>query len=104
MIERILIDNGACYRSSPWAAAPADTASIHKRPRPHRPQTNGKVERFRGILLEEWAYLRPWRSHTRRTVEYEKFMHFHNHDRPHGGLGWHTPAPTLGDTPPDEHT
>ena len=39
--------NGACYRSRDFAAALADTATVHKRTRPYRPQTNGKVERFK---------------------------------------------------------
>ena len=41
------------------AAAPAPTpATTVKKTRPRRPQTNGKVERFHRILLEEWAYIR----------------------------------------------
>lgn len=42
-VERVLSDNGSCYRSRSWAAACAKTAVIHKRTRPYRPQTNGKV-------------------------------------------------------------
>ena len=54
-VERVLSDNGACYRSNAWRSALADTAVVHKRTRPYRPQTNGKIERFHGLLLEEWA-------------------------------------------------
>ena len=103
-VERVLTDNGSCYRSRPWATALADTKVTHKRTRPYRPQTNGKVERFHRILLEEWAYLRPWRSDQQRTRAYDGFIHFYNHHRPHGSLGWHTPAQTLRDNLPDEHT
>ena len=107
-IERCLTDNGACYRSRAWAAALAATGVVHKRTRPYRPQTNGKVERFHRILLEEWAYIRPWTSETERHRAYDGFMHFYNHPRSHGALGWATPHETLtrliGDNVPAGHT
>lgn len=107
-IERCLTDNGACYRSRLWAAALADTAVTHKRTRPYRPQTNGKVERFHRILLEEWAYIRPWTSETERHQAYDAFIHFYNHHRSHGALAWATPLETLhrlaGDNLPTEHS
>jgi transposase InsO family protein len=103
-IERALTDNGACYRSKPWAAALEQTGVTHKRTRPYRPQTNGKVERFHRTLLEEWAYIRPWRTDRQRHHAYARFMHFYNHHRPHGALGWHPPAHVLGDNLPVEHS
>lgn len=106
-INEVLTDNGACYRSRAWAAT-CDTASVtHHRTRPYRPQTNGKVERFHRILLEEWAYIRPWTSERHRATGYLTFMHFYNHHRSHGALGWQTPFATLTrlqDNVPDEHT
>jgi transposase InsO family protein len=108
VIERVLTDNGACYRSRLWAAACAATGVTHKRTRPYRPQTNGKVERFHRILLEEWAYIRDWTSETQRAAGYDHFMHFYNCHRPHGALGWHSPIATLtrclGDNVPSDHT
>jgi transposase InsO family protein len=47
-IERVISDNGACYRSRDWAAACAALGIIPKRTRPYRPQTNGKV-------CEDWC-------------------------------------------------
>jgi transposase InsO family protein len=94
-VERVLTDNGACYRSRAWATACAQNTVVHKRTRPHRPQTNGKIERFHRILLEEWAYIRPWSSETERVVGYDRFMHFYNQHRSHGALGWSTPMATL---------
>jgi transposase InsO family protein len=107
-IERCLTDNGSCYRSQVWKAALAETGVTHKRTRPYRPQTNGKVERFHRILLEEWAYIRPWTSETERQLAYDGFIHFYNHHRSHGALAWATPHETLtrlaGDNLPAEHT
>ncbi|MDE0267676.1 MAG: DDE-type integrase/transposase/recombinase [Acidimicrobiaceae bacterium] len=45
-VERVLNDNGGCYRSSQWCEAMRTTNTHHKRTRPYRPQTNGKVEHF----------------------------------------------------------
>jgi transposase InsO family protein len=102
--ERVITDNGACYRSGLWHRACAQTGTAVRKTRPRRPQTNGKVERYHRILLEEWAYIRPWTSETQRAHGYDGFVHFYNHHRPHGALGWATPARTLGDNLPAEHT
>jgi transposase InsO family protein len=56
-VRRVLTDNGSCYRSRVFAAALGDIA--HKRTRPYRPATNGKVERFHRTLN------RPGESHSR---------------------------------------
>jgi transposase InsO family protein len=107
-IERVLTDNGPCYRSRLWRQALTHTSVTHKRTRPYRPQTNGKVERFHRILLEEWAYIRDWNSEHQRHTAYRGFIHFYNHHRSHGALHWATPAATLNrllqDNLPAEHT
>jgi transposase InsO family protein len=90
-----LTDNGSCYRSGHWHRACAATATTVKKTRPRRPQTNGKVERFHRILLEEWAYIRAWSSEAERHAGYATFCHFYNHHRSHGSLGWSTPMATL---------
>jgi transposase InsO family protein len=102
--ERVITDNGACYKSGLWHRACAETATVVKKTRPRRPQTNGKVERFHRILLEEWAYVRPWYSETERTHAYAGFIHFYNHHRSHGALGWATPTSLIKDNLPEEHT
>ncbi len=67
-VERVLTDNGSCYKSFLWRDTLAAAGITHKRIRPYRPQTNGKVERFNRTLLDEWAYLRPYTSNTERTA------------------------------------
>jgi transposase InsO family protein len=108
IIERAITDNGSCYRSFAWRDALVLTGVIHTRTRPYRPQTNGKVERFHRILLEEWAYIRDWHSDRERHAGYDGFIHFYNHHRSHGALDWATPIETLkrlhGDNLPAEHT
>ena len=60
------------------------------------------------ILVEEWAYIRPWRSENHRHIAYDRFIHFYNHHRSHGALRWATPLATLSslaqDNLPAEHT
>jgi transposase InsO family protein len=102
--ERVITDNGACYRSRDWHTACAATNTTVKKTRPYRPQTNGKVERYHRILLEEWAYIRAWRSETQRAAAYTRFVHFYNHHRSHGALGWATPTSIVRDNLPAEHT
>lgn len=60
VVERILTDNGSCYRALPFAE-PTLTLGVGQRfTRPYRPQTNGKAARFIRTLLAAWAYERPY--------------------------------------------
>ena len=107
-VERVITDNGACYRSRVWRAALDASGITMKKTRPYRPQTNGKIERFHRILLEEWAYIRPWLSEAERLKHYRHFCHFYNHHRSHGSLGWSSPMEVLarlrGDNVPGSHS
>jgi transposase InsO family protein len=89
-VERVLTDNGSCYRSRAFASALGPAA--HKRTRPYRPQTNGKVERFNRTLLEEWAYARLYRSDAERCDTFPAWLHTYNHHRGHTALGGLSPA------------
>ena len=73
-IKAVLTDNGNAYRSRLWAKALGRKIK-HKRTRPYRPQTNGKVERFNRTLLEEWAYAREYRSEAERAAAYPGWLH-----------------------------
>ncbi|MFE1172151.1 IS481 family transposase [Streptomyces sp. NPDC058773] len=91
-VERVLTDNGACYRSRDWRDLLAGAQITHKRTRPYRPQTNGKVERFNRTLLDEWAYARPYRSETERRETFPSWLHSYNHHRGHTALKGQPPA------------
>ncbi|MFI1151855.1 IS481 family transposase [Streptomyces sp. NPDC020817] len=94
-VERVLTDNGSCYRSKLFTQALARAGITHKRTRPYRPQTNGKVERFNRTLLDEWAYLRPYTSNDERTKALADFLHTYNHHRCHTALGGHPPISRI---------
>ena len=90
-VQRVLTDSGACYRSHAFAAA-LGTEVTHKRTRPYRPQTNGKVERFNRTTLEEWAYAKPYDSEAERAALFSDWLHTYNHHRGHTALGGKSPA------------
>ncbi|TPW89676.1 IS481 family transposase [Mycolicibacterium fortuitum] len=89
-VRNILTDNGSCYRSHVFRDALGDIK--HRRTRPYRPQTNGKVERFHRTLADEWAYARLYTSDTERCAEFPTWLHYYNHHRGHTALGGQTPA------------
>jgi transposase InsO family protein len=84
-IERVLSDNGACYRSNAFSDVLG--AITHTFTRPYRPQTNGKVERFNRTLLTEWGYARLWTSEAQRTQGLARWLHIYNHHRHHTAIG-----------------
>jgi len=90
-VQAVMTDNGSCYRSHVFAAALGDDIK-HRRTRPYRPQTNGKVERFNRTIASEWAYAQIYLSDDARTATYADWLHFYNHHRPHTGIGGLVPA------------
>ncbi|MCW2165029.1 transposase InsO [Microbacterium hydrothermale] len=93
-VTGVMTDNGSCYRFHAFANALGTTVT-HRRTRPYRPQTNGKVERFNRTLATEWAYAATYPSDAARAATYDAWLHHYNHHRPHTGLGGSTPAERL---------
>ncbi len=89
-VTAVMTDNGACYRSNAFAEALGPAK--HRRIRPYRPQTNGKVERFNRTLNNEWAYADEYSSNDDRAATYATWLHTYNHHRPHTGIGGLVPA------------
>jgi transposase InsO family protein len=94
-IERVLSDNGACYRSTAHARACRQLAIRHSFTRPYRPRTNGKAERFIQTLTNEWAYGQIYGNSTERTDRLKPWLTHYNYTRPHGSLGHKPPSTRL---------
>jgi len=88
-VEAVLTDNAKNYVGKDFTAALGGIE--HRRIRPRRPQTNGKVERFNRTLQEEWAYARVYTSNSQRTRALDRFLHTYNHHRGHTALGGDPP-------------
>lgn len=82
-VERILTDNGSPYRSRVFARVMRRLGIAHKRTRPYRPQTNGKVERWIRTVLSECLYLEVFASGQQRGRGLERFVAYYNDRRPH---------------------
>jgi len=89
-VEAVLTDNARNYTTS-RAFQDAIGTVEHRRIRPRRPQTNGKVERFNRTLLDEWAYARTYTSNSQRTRALDRYLHLYNHHRGHTALGGESP-------------
>lgn len=97
-VERVLTDNAKNYVLSN-AFRDALGSIAHSRIRPRRPQTNGKVERFNRTLLDEWAYVRVYRSDRARNQALARWLHLYNHHRSHTALGGRAPMDLINNVP-----
>ncbi len=61
-VERVMTDNGSCYRSKAFAKACKRLGLRHIFTKPYTPKTNGKAERFIQTSLREWAYARAYNT------------------------------------------
>lgn len=93
-VKRVLTDNGSCYRSKLFAGTLGEGVA-HRRTRPYRPQTNGKVERFNRTLNQEWAYAHTYLSDDARAATYQAWVHEYNHHRPHTGIDGKSPIDRI---------
>lgn len=95
-VERVMTDNGSCYRSRAFAKACKKLGLKHIRTRPYTPRTNGKAERFIQTSLREWAYAQAYRNSHQRKTELPVWLHRYNWHRPHTGIGGTSPISRLG--------
>jgi transposase InsO family protein len=97
-VERVLTDNGSCFKRR-WAEACARHAIVVKKTRAYRPQTNGKAERFIRTLLERWAYTYSYQHESERLAALAPALDFYNRFRPHRALGGLTPLQRVNNLP-----
>jgi len=71
----------------------------HLRTQVNSPWTNGKIERFWGVLQSELLDRRVFRTLEAAAEGLTGFASYYNYDRIHGELDWHTPAERFDGTP-----
>jgi transposase InsO family protein len=94
-VERVMTDNGSCYRGVVHALACKTLRLKHLRTRPYRPRTNGKAERFIRTMLSGWAYGAIYRDSHERRAALAGWLDFYNRRRPHGSLSHQPPLLRL---------
>jgi transposase InsO family protein len=95
-VERVMTDNGSCYRSRAFGKAGKALGLKHIFTKPYTPKTNGKAERFIQTSLREWAYAQAYNTSDERTAELPRWLHRYNWHRPHGSIGSKPPISRLG--------
>ena len=93
--ERVLTDNGACYKSRCFRRLVRRLGIRHLRTRPYTPRTNGKAERLVQTSLREWAYARSYASSEQRASAFRGWLHRYNWHRPHASLGYKPPISRI---------
>jgi transposase InsO family protein len=101
VVQRVMTDNGAPFRSRDWSAWCRQHRVRHLRTRPYRPRTNGKAERFIQTMLRDWAYAAAYPNSTARRRALLPWLHEYNYERPHGSLGKRAPITQLTPEQPD---
>lgn len=99
-VERVMTDNGSCYKAFAFRDACKALGLRHIRTKPYTPKTNGKAERFIKTALNEWAYARAYQTSDQRAEHLPEWIHSYNWHRPHGGIGSQKPIsriPLSGD-------
>ena len=96
-VERVMSDNGSCYRSRTHADACRELGLRHLFTQPYRPRTNGKAERFIQTLQNRWAYGAIYGNSAERTAALPGWLDHYNFRRRHGSLGHQAPAARLAE-------
>lgn len=95
-VQAVMTDNALNYRrSEAFLDSMAALGITHVAIPPYHPRANGKVERFNRTMLEEWAYVRLYRSNDERLRALQRWVGLYNRRRPHTALGGRPPVSRL---------
>lgn len=95
-IDRLMTDNGSCYRSKAFNKLCRAFGIRHIYTKPYTPKTNGKAERFIQSSLREWAYAYAYHTSEQRKQELPFWLHQYNWHRPHAGIKRKIPISRSG--------
>jgi transposase InsO family protein len=96
--KRLMSDNAWTYvKNKELAQILAERQIRHLTIRPHRPQTNGKVERFQQTMAREWAYGLTYRTSADRARALPHWLDYYNEARPHSSIGDRPPISRVHD-------
>jgi transposase InsO family protein len=95
-VERIMTDNGSCYRARAFRTACKRLGLCHIYTKPYTPRTNGKAERFIQTALREWAYAKAYDTSRQRAEDLPLWLHRYNWHRPHGSIDHKPPVSRIG--------
>lgn len=93
--EEILTDNGAEFtgdpKEHPFELLMAEIGAVHRRTKPYRPQTNGKIERFWRTLNDDVIEGATFNDIDHFANELFEYLVYYNNHRPHQALAGATP-------------
>jgi transposase InsO family protein len=101
--QKILSDNGKEFtartkkgrQNHAFETTLRQEGVTHAYTRPYRPQTNGKVERFWRIWMDEFFTRQRFRDWADYDREAQTYWQRYNQERRHGGINYETPAEKL---------
>jgi transposase InsO family protein len=96
-VERVMSDNGSCYRAGVHRRTCQELGARPIFTRPYRPRTNGKAERFIQTLTRRWAHGAIYGSSAERAQALPGWLDHYNYRRGHGSLAKRTPAARLAE-------
>ena len=98
--KRLISDNAWTYtHNRALAQLLSDHRIRHLLIPPHRPQVNGKVERYQQTLKREWALGQIYRSSDHRAAALTHWLDHYNTRRPHSALDGRSPISRVHNLP-----